>query len=147
MENVQTIAAPTKEFNYFLKVKCSGCNVPVPKWQTVNSEESQPIPGCSGHAHQFVKCEQCGKVHTINVLTDTQAPYTAEDVPNFKTIISFECFGVTVTAFSFGTGWQIRSSASRKMFMNVDLNEGFSDHDDIGNCPVSITQLISKIEE
>ncbi|KAF2353121.1 Protein of unknown function DUF866 eukaryotic [Trinorchestia longiramus] len=146
LENLTNIRVPSQDFDYNLKVQCTSCNEVSDKWQVVSSSESHQLPGSRGEAHYVAKCKLCSKVNSLNVLVNAQGSYTAEDVPRFKAIASFECRGLTVQSFRFGDGWSCDSTESKKTFTDVCLDEDFCDYDDLGNCPVSVTEVEWKIE-
>lgn len=146
VENITNIKVPSEDFDYNIKVRCLGCNEVSNKWQVVSSSELVSLPGSRGEAHYVAKCKLCSKVNSLNVITSSQRPYTADDVPQFKEIVAFECRGLAIEAFRFGDGWCCESSESKKKFEDFCLDEDFCDYDDEANCPVGISEIETKIE-
>ncbi|KAF8570688.1 hypothetical protein P879_07818 [Paragonimus westermani] len=58
-----------------------------------------------------------------DLLSETQAPYTAEDSGQFKTIVVFECRGLDLLRFSPRVGWTARGVNSGTLFNDVSLTD------------------------
>ncbi|KAG7167981.1 CXXC motif containing zinc binding protein-like [Homarus americanus] len=131
-ENVTNLEAPGEDFSE--------------KWQYVSADEQVDTPKSRGTCNMAVKCKLCNRHSTLDVLRSRQQRYTAEDIPNFKEIIAFECRGISVVNFKFGDGWQCQGTDSKTPFTNLSLDEEWCEYDENANCPVGISELEYKID-
>ncbi|XP_064122948.1 CXXC motif containing zinc binding protein-like isoform X1 [Macrobrachium nipponense] len=145
LENITALEAPGDDFQYCIKIKCTSCNEEADKWQYVSADEQVEMPGSRGVCNLLIKCKLCKKINSMDVLMQHKKLYNADDVPNLKEIIAFDCRGLAVTGFQFGEGWQCKGAESGTQFTILNLDEDWCDYDEKQNCTVGITELEYKI--
>ena len=59
LENVDAIYASQPEFQYFLKLKCTGCNEESDKWHDISLSETVRLKTGRGNSHFALKCKFC----------------------------------------------------------------------------------------
>jgi len=145
LENVTDLRAVGEDFRWYLKLKCTHCNEETSDFVYLSLLESQPLKGGRGSASLVLKCKLCARDHSIDIISDSLQPYTADDVPQHKTIIIFDCRGVEPVAFEPRMGWQAKGTDSNTDFSNIDLTSlEWADYDEKSQQSVGIYELISR---
>ncbi|CAH1993253.1 unnamed protein product [Acanthoscelides obtectus] len=122
LEGIQQLETNHPNYNFLLKLKCTSCGEITEKWQDIC--ESLKYPGKTGRSENnyIAKCKLCGRENSIDIIPDSNAPYTNDDQGKFKPIVSFDCRGLEPVEFTPGEGWTIVAE-SGQIFENVDLTE------------------------
>lgn len=77
-----------------------------------------------------------------DILPNTISKYTIEDSNIFKSIVAFDCRGVSVTDFSPRNGFKCYGVESNTLFEDVNLEEKeWVDYDEKQNQPVGIYEV------
>jgi len=119
------------------------------------------MKGSRGQANLVTKCKMCSRdsslgkffryLHIIeifiepaiflfsDILPDTISKYTIEDSNKFKSIVSFDCRGLSIIDFSPRNGFKCCGIESNTKFEDVNLEEKeWVDYDERQNQPVGI---------
>ncbi|KAA3672580.1 uncharacterized protein DEA37_0000882 [Paragonimus westermani] len=132
-----------------LQLKCDVTNLTdlLPSGQDFRwyVQERVALKDSRGDANLMIRCKFCNRVSSIDLLSETQVPYTSEDSGQFKTIVVFDCRGLELLRFSPRVGWTARGVNSGTLFNDVSLTDSnWCDYDDVGNCEVSIFNVESR---
>ncbi|RXG67181.1 hypothetical protein Avbf_01247 [Armadillidium vulgare] len=141
MEGVTDLEAPGDDFQYQVKLRCNSCSEVSEKWQFISADEKIEMQGSRGVCNYQAKCKLCNRISSLDVCLQQKGKYTADDVPNFKTVIAFECRGLSICDFQFGEGWKCKGVESKTVFENLDLSEDWCDYDEEAKEPVGISEL------
>lgn len=80
-----------------------------------------------------------------DILQETITKYTIEDSNTFKSIVAFDCRGLSIIDFSPRNGFKCRGVDSSTVFEDVNLEEReWVDYDDRQNQPVGIYEVEHK---
>lgn len=142
LENITKLQTESEDFRWYLKLKCSHCGDETPEFVYLSLLDSQPLKGGRGSASLVIKCKLCSRENSIDIVKDSYKSYDFEDVPNFKTIVTFDCRGVEPTTFDARVGWKAEGHESGTKFTEIDLsNLEWADFDEKTNQPVGIYEL------
>lgn len=145
LENVGEFKASGDDFRWYLKLCCSSCGEETSDYVYCSLSESSPVKGGRGQASLVIKCKLCSRENSIDIIKDSIRSYTEEDSGKFKTIIAFDCRGVSPIDFSPRVGWEAVGLESSTLFADIDLNEKeWYDFDEKAGESVSITELEHK---
>ncbi|XP_025110791.1 UPF0587 protein v1g245604-like [Pomacea canaliculata] len=140
MENITNLKTEGDDFRWYLKLKCENCGEETPDYVYLTASENYPLAGGRGDASLVLKCKLCKRENSIDIIPDSFAPYTAEDAGKFKTIVKFDCRGVSPTEFSPRVGWIAEGTESGTPF-SIDLSEKeWYDYDEKAGESVSISE-------
>nr|KAG5710268.1 hypothetical protein BaRGS_008984 [Batillaria attramentaria] len=141
LENVTNIKAEGEDFRWYMKLKCENCGEETPEFIYCTLTDNYPLTGGRGHASLVLKCKLCKRENSIDILKDSLAAYTDDDAGKFKTIVKFDCRGVSPTEFSPRVGWTAEGLESGTPF-TVNLTEKeWYDYDEKAGESVSITEV------
>lgn len=77
-----------------------------------------------------------------DILPNTISKYTIEDSNKFKSIVTFDCRGISIIDFSPRNGFKCRGVESNTVFNDVNLElKEWVDYDERQNLPVSIMDV------
>jgi len=144
LENVASLHAAGEDFRWYLKLKCLQCGSETPEFVYVDLLNSQPLKGGRGSASLVIKCKLCRRENSIDIIKESLCAYFADDMPQFKTVVVFDCRGVEPTDFEPRAGWaaQAQGSQSSTRFEDIDLSPGeWADYDENAEQSVSIYEL------
>ncbi|XP_054157013.1 CXXC motif containing zinc binding protein-like isoform X2 [Oppia nitens] len=145
LENVTNLTASGQDFRWYIKFKCNNCGEESDKWVYLSLEEEFPIKGSRGSAHLVTKCKLCSRESSIEILPDTQSMYTSDDSNQFKTIIGFDCRGLSIIDFSPRIGFACESVDSGRQFNDINLEEKeWVDYDEDSRQSVGIYEVEHK---
>lgn len=131
LENVTSLQAAGEDFRWYLKLRCLQCGTETPEFVYMDLLNSQPLKGGRGTASLVIKCKLCGRENSIDIIKESLCPFFADDMPQFKTIVAFDCRGVEPTDFAPRVGWTAQSSQSSTSFEDIDLSQGeWADYDE-----------------
>lgn len=81
----------------------------------------------------------------LDILPNTISKYTAEDSNSFKSIVAFDCRGISIIDFSPRNGFKCRGLESNTVFEDVNLEEKeWVEYDVKQNQPVGIYDVQHK---
>ena len=66
---------------------------------------------------------KCKRENSLDILKDSISAYTDEDVPKYKTVVTFDCRGIEPIDFSPRSGWEVEGLESGTKFDDVDLSD------------------------
>ncbi|CAL1546587.1 unnamed protein product [Lymnaea stagnalis] len=142
LENLQEIQPEGEDFRWYLKLTCCNCGEETQDYVYCSLGENHPAPHGRSSASLVLKCKLCKRENSLDILADSVASYTLEDAGRFKTIVIFDCRGVTPVDFSPRVGWEAKGLESGTIFSEVDLKEReWFDYDEKAGQSVSITEL------
>lgn len=134
-------------------MKCTGCGEENQNWHLISHDEVVEL--VQAQAHFVYKCKCCSRENYLTILPSNQlneknkashhkknldTVYLDTDCDKFKTIISFDCRGLELTAFDPRDGWAVQSG--KKTFVDVDLSEkDWCEYNDIDNVAVEISNV------
>ncbi|RUS71671.1 hypothetical protein EGW08_020560 [Elysia chlorotica] len=145
LENLEYVKPAGDDFRWYIKLTCSSCGEETSDFVYCSLDESSPLTGGRGQASLVLKCKLCKRENSIDILKDSLTSYTQDDAGKFKTIVVFDCRGVTPSDFSPRVGWEARCSESSTVFADVDLKENeWYEYDEKSTESVSITELSYK---
>ncbi|XP_025423459.1 UPF0587 protein C1orf123 homolog [Sipha flava] len=145
LENVTELQADGEDFRWYLKFRCTNCGEESDKWIYLSQDETVPMKGSRGKANLVTKCKMCSRDCSIDILPETITKYTIEDSNTFKSIVAFDCRGVSIIDFSPRNGFKCHGVDSNTMFEDVNLEEReWVDYDDRQNQPVGIYEVEHK---
>jgi len=145
LEHVTDLTAVGEDFRWYLKLRCSNCNEETPDFVYLSLAEKQALKGGRGFASLVLRCKLCQREHSIDIVPDSLRPYTADDVPRFKTVVVFDCRGVEPTLFEPRIGWMAKGTESGTVFSELDLSQlEWADYDEKSKESVSIFELKSQ---
>lgn len=120
------------------------------------------MKGSRGQANLVTKCKMCSResslgkffrhLHNIDtlivepaiilfsdILPDTISKYTIEDSNKFKSIVTFDCRGISIIDFSPRNGFKCCGVETNTKFEDINLEEKeWVDYDERQNQPVGI---------
>ncbi|CAH0381565.1 unnamed protein product [Bemisia tabaci] len=135
---------PNDNFDWVVKVKCTGCNTDSEKWHDIN--EKNEITSDSknkGTFHFSFKCKFCSRVGYLAISHEGAKKLTAEE-KNFVPLIAFDCRGLEPIDFQPAVGWVAVSDEGTK-FQDVSLADGeWCDYDEALGSPVGIYNIEHK---
>ncbi|GFO22286.1 upf0587 protein c1orf123 homolog [Plakobranchus ocellatus] len=142
LENIEHVRPTGDDFRWYLKLTCSSCGEETPEFVYCSLGESSPLTGGRGSASLVLKCKLCKRENSIDILRDSICSYSQDDAGQFKTIVIFDCRGVSPSDFSPRVGWEAKCSESSTLFSDVDLKEmEWYEYDEQAKESVSITEL------
>lgn len=56
-----------------------------------------------------IKCKMCSRENTIDIIEDSVASYTEDDVGQFKSIVTFDCRGIEPIDFDPREGFVVKA--------------------------------------
>lgn len=78
----------------------------------------------------------------LDILPDTVSKYSEENSNTFKSIVVFDCRGVSIIDFSPRNGFKCRGNDSNTVFEDINLEEKeWVDYDERQNQPVGIYEV------
>jgi len=145
LENVTDLKAEGDDFRWYLKLKCTHCNEETAEFVYLTQAESHPLKGGRGSASLVLRCKLCSRDHSIDIIPDSLQSYNSDDVPQFKTIITFDCRGVEPVTFEPRMGWSTKGLESGTVFANVDLTAlDWAEYDEKSQQAVGIYELTTR---
>jgi len=119
------------------------------------------MKGSRGQANLVTKCKMCSRDSSLgkffrfldnieifvepaiflfsDILPDTISKYTIEDSNKFKSIVTFDCRGLSIIDFSPRNGFKCCGIETNTIFEDVNLEEKeWVDYDERQNQPVGI---------
>ncbi len=106
--------------------------------QTVEKERSE--------SNLLMKCKFCKAPGSVDILRASLRPYTADDVPEFKTLITLEARGWEPTECVLGEGWKA-TSLGGAVFDEFSLEDSeWVDYDEASGQPVEIMGIQTQIK-
>jgi len=145
LENLCCFKAVGEDFRWYMKLKCANCGELTKDFVYCSLSESSSLSSGRGEASLVLKCKLCKRENSIDILKDSLSPYLEDDVPKFKTIVTFDCRGVEPVDFSPRVGWEAEGLESGTKFTDVDLSEeDWSDYDEKASESVGIYELKHK---
>ncbi|XP_050053511.1 CXXC motif containing zinc binding protein isoform X2 [Aphis gossypii] len=98
-----------------------------------------PMKGSRGQANLVTKCKMCSRDSSLDILPDTISKYTIEDSNKFKSIVTFDCRGISIIDFSPRNGFKCIGIETNTKFEDINLEEKeWVDYDERQNQPVGI---------
>lgn len=86
----------------------------------------------------------CARENTIDILEDSVASYTEDDVGKFKSIVTFDCRGIEPTEFDPREGFVVKAIDGGNSFENVEIENGdWCDFDEKKGNSVAISEFQS----
>ncbi|VDM03574.1 unnamed protein product [Schistocephalus solidus] len=80
-----------------------------------------------------------------DIVSGSVSPYTDASSEKFSRIMRLDCRGLQPLAFSPRVGWRVTSSASSRVFDDVDLGQSdWTDYDDDGDQCVGVFDVTSR---
>ncbi|KAL8622458.1 hypothetical protein ACOMHN_034123 [Nucella lapillus] len=143
MENVTNLKPDGEDFLWFMKLKCNNCGEETPDFITCSLTDFSPLSGGRGHASVVIKCKLCKRENSIDILKDSLAAYEIDDAScqKFKTIVKFDCRGVSPEEFSPRAGWIAEGVESNTPF-EIDLTQReWYDYDEKAGEQVSVNEV------
>ncbi|KAF7637281.1 hypothetical protein Mgra_00003247 [Meloidogyne graminicola] len=129
-----------EEHRWYLELKCSGCGEIYESWHYANVQETHTLTKGKGVCHISAKCSFCGRINTLEILTNSYLPYVKNE--EFQTIVKFECRGLEPINFDPRIGWCCTGTESNSVFEEIDLNnKEWFDYDEKANLPVEIKEM------
>ncbi|KAF5398044.1 hypothetical protein PHET_08601 [Paragonimus heterotremus] len=145
LTNLTDLLPSGQDFRWYVQVRCSNCGQESPDMVYICPGERVALKDSRGDASLTIRCKFCNRVSSVDLLSETQAAYTAEDSGQFKTIVVFECRGLELLKFSPRVGWTARGVTSDTLFSDVSLTDNnWCDYDDSGQCEVNIFNVESR---
>lgn len=145
LENLECVKPTGDDFRWYLKLTCSSCGEVTSEFVYCSLSENLPLKGGRGHASLVIKCKLCKRENSLDIIKESITPYTQDDAGQYKTIVVFDCRGVTPSDFSPRVGWEARCSESSTVFSDVDLKESeWFEYDEQAKESVSITEFSYK---
>ncbi|XP_050430556.1 CXXC motif containing zinc binding protein [Adelges cooleyi] len=146
LENITDLAPDGQDFRWYLKFQCTNCGEQSDKWIYMSQDEKVSMKGSRGEANLVTKCKMCSRDSSIDILPETVSKYTIEDSNKFKTVVSFDCRGMSVVDFSPRNGFKCRGIESNTPFEDINLEEReWVDYDEKAGHPVGIYELQHKL--
>uniref|UniRef100_A0A914HU51 Uncharacterized protein n=1 Tax=Globodera rostochiensis TaxID=31243 RepID=A0A914HU51_GLORO len=131
-----------EEHRWYLKLKCSTCGEPYPLEQYATVQKTHTLTKGKGVCHISSKCSFCGRVNTLEILTDSYGSYSVDKNGHFQTLVKFECRGIEPISFDPRVGWTCVGVESGSIFAEIDLNElEWADYDEKSCLPVEINDI------
>ncbi|KAF6770301.1 hypothetical protein AHF37_11292, partial [Paragonimus kellicotti] len=113
------VQAPSRSLRQ--QVRCSNCGQESPDMVYICPGERVALKDSRGDANLTIRCKFCNRVSSVDLLSETQSAYSAEDSGQFKTVVVFECRGLELLTFSPRVGWTARGVDSGTLFSDVPL--------------------------
>uniref|UniRef100_A0A914X0K0 CXXC motif containing zinc binding protein n=1 Tax=Plectus sambesii TaxID=2011161 RepID=A0A914X0K0_9BILA len=129
------------DFRWHVKLKCSNCGEVSDHWQYVVAENQSTTGSGRGSANFTEKCKLCSRQNSLDILTETFKPYTADKNLEYQAMIAFDCRGLEPVDFDPRNGWCCESTESSAKFSDVDLTEReWADYDEAASAAVEINE-------
>ncbi|XP_076441463.1 UPF0587 protein v1g245604-like [Babylonia areolata] len=144
LENVTNLKPEGEDFRWFMKLKCESCGEETPEFIYCTLTESLPLKGGRGHASLVLKCKLCKRENSIDIIKESLAPYNAEDAGKYKTLVKFDCRGVSPTDFDLRAGWTAEGTESSTPFIVNLTDKEWYDYDEKAGESVSIIEISSQ---
>ncbi|XP_016660101.1 CXXC motif containing zinc binding protein isoform X2 [Acyrthosiphon pisum] len=143
LENVTELTPDGEDFRWYLKFRCTNCGEESDKWIYLSQDITVPMKGSRGQANLVTKCKMCSRDSSLvlfsDILPDTISKYTIEDSNKFKSIVTFDCRGISIIDFSPRNGFKCCGIETNTKFEDVNLEEKeWVDYDERQNQPVGI---------
>ncbi|XP_071811229.1 CXXC motif containing zinc binding protein-like isoform X1 [Apostichopus japonicus] len=144
LENVTNLKADGMDFRWYMKFQCSNCQEVSTAFQYITLAETTDLKGGRGSANLVSKCKLCSRENSVAIIPESLTSYNADDSNRFKTIVSFECRGMTPVEYSPRVGFVCQGAESSSKF-EVDLGENeWVDYDEQSKESVGIYEFESK---
>ncbi|XP_060842766.1 CXXC motif containing zinc binding protein isoform X1 [Rhopalosiphum padi] len=139
LENVTELTPDGEDFRWYLKFRCTNCGEESDKWIYLSQDVTVPMKGSRGQANLVTKCKMCSRDSSLDILPDTISKYTIEDSNKFKSIVTFDCRGISIIDFSPRNGFKCIGIETNTKFEDINLEEKeWVDYDERQNQPVGI---------
>jgi len=144
LENVTNLVSFGDDFRWYLMMRCNNCGEET-KWLYLSLEERFPMKGSKGNANLIYKCKMCSRDCSVDILPEMIAKYTIDDSNTFKTIVGFDCRGLSIIDFSPRIGFVCEGIENGTKFNEVNLEDKeWVDYDEKSNVSVGIYELKHK---
>ncbi|KAI8787086.1 UPF0587 protein [Biomphalaria glabrata] len=142
LENLNEFYTIGEDFRWYIKLKCCNCGEETPEFVYCSLGDTYPAPHGKSSCSLILKCKLCKRENSLDIIKDSLCSYTSEDSGKFKTILVFDCRGVTPIDFSPRVGWEAVGLESDTSFADIDLSSSeWYDYDEKAGNSVSITEL------
>ncbi|XP_075228785.1 CXXC motif containing zinc binding protein isoform X2 [Lycorma delicatula] len=136
-EGIKLLYVDASEYEWCLKVKCSGCGEESPNWHTFTANDHCPLKGGRGSANFLYKY----------IIEDSLKKIELIEGDRFLPLVRFDCRGLEPVSFQPKGSWTAISENSEAVFTDIDLSENdWVDYDTNAQETVGIYDFKSKFE-
>ncbi|KAK8815379.1 hypothetical protein WA158_003591 [Blastocystis sp. Blastoise] len=137
-ENIDSIV-PLPDTIWRVKVKCTSCGEPSPKFLEIDASNEEQIPGGRGVANCVYSCKFCKRVGSLSI--DQKSLVPVKSFEKKTPIVQFDCRGIEPCEWQPANGFNVVSTGET-VFEDVDLSEEFADFDE--NLGEAVNEPVAK---